>query len=260
MGIRINVSARNDVSYLFSSLGSSAANVAGSDFLGQYASIKNGSYAKLMKAYYGQNNNSAVKSLAKDTVKRGNALTAEETKAVAKIQSSTDALKESADVLLNKGSKSVFNLTDITEKDAGGVETTRKDYDVEAIYNAVNQFAKDYNAVLDAVDGVDIKSVQNRTDSLLGATVQNLKLLNKIGVTIDKNGRMSVDKETFSKSNMSTVKSLFQGSGSYGYQVSAQASMMNFAADREASKANTYTVKGRYGNTYNTGNLYNSYF
>lgn len=260
MGIRINVSARNDVSYLFSSLGSNAANVASSDFLGQYASIKNGSYAKLMKAYYGQNSSSAVKSLAKDTVKRGNTLTSEETRAVTKIQSSTDALKESADVLLSKGSNSVFNLKDITEKDANGVETTRKDYDIDAIYNAVNQFAKDYNSVLDAVDGVDIKSVQNRTDSLLGATVQNLKLLNKIGITVDKNGKMSVDKEAFSKSNMSTVKSLFQGSGSYGYQVSAQASMMNFAADREASKANTYTVKGRYGNTYNTGNLYNSYF
>lgn len=260
MGIRINVSARNDVSYLFSGLGSSAANVASSDFLGQYASIKNGSYAKLMKAYYGQNTNSAVKSLAKDTVKRGNTLTSEETKAVAKIQTSTDALKESADVLLNKGSNSVFNLKDITEKDANGVETTRKDYDIDAIYNAVNRFAKDYNSVLDAVDGVDINSVQRRTDSLLGATVQNLKLLNKIGITVDKNGKMSVDKDAFSKSNMSTVKSLFQGSGSYGYQVSAQASMMNFAADREASKANTYTVKGRYGNTYNTGNLYNSYF
>ncbi len=260
MGIRINVSARNDVSYLFSGLGSSAANVASSDFLGQYASIKNGSYAKLMKAYYGQNTNSAVKSLAKDTVKRGNTLTSEETKAVAKIQTSTDALKESADVLLSKGSDSVFNLKDITEKDSNGVETTRKDYDIDAIYNAVNRFAKDYNSVLDAVDGVDINSVQRRTDSLLGATVRNLKLLNKIGITVDKNGKMSVDKDAFSKSNMSTVKSLFQGSGSYGYQVSAQASMMNFAADREASKANTYTVKGRYGNTYNTGNLYNSYF
>ena len=50
--MNINVRARTDVSFLFSSLGSGAAGVGGSNFLSDYASIKNGSYAKLMKAYY----------------------------------------------------------------------------------------------------------------------------------------------------------------------------------------------------------------
>ena len=65
----INIQAKTDVSYLFSSLGSGASGVAGSNFLSDYASIKNGSYAKLMKAYYNNVDNSAVKSAYNNAVK-----------------------------------------------------------------------------------------------------------------------------------------------------------------------------------------------
>ena len=46
----INIQAKPDMSFLLSSLGSGAAGVAVSNFLSDYASIKNGSYGKLMKA------------------------------------------------------------------------------------------------------------------------------------------------------------------------------------------------------------------
>ena len=62
----INIQAKTDVSYLFSSLGSGEAGVAGSNLLADYASIKNGSYAKLMKAYYSENADDAVKSAVKN--------------------------------------------------------------------------------------------------------------------------------------------------------------------------------------------------
>ena len=48
----MNIHEKQDVSFLFGSLGSGAASVAGSNFLSDYAAIKNGSYGKLMKAYY----------------------------------------------------------------------------------------------------------------------------------------------------------------------------------------------------------------
>ena len=46
-----NIQARTNASWLFSGLGSSAGTAAGSNLLSDYASIKNGSYRKLMKAY-----------------------------------------------------------------------------------------------------------------------------------------------------------------------------------------------------------------
>lgn len=260
MGIRLNlnVHAKSDISYLFSSLGKSASNVASSDFLGQYASIKNGSYGKLMKAYYGKNASDSVKKLAQNTDTR-KTTTSEETTNIAKVQTTTDALKESADALLANGSKSLFQQVDITTKDENGVETTTKGYSTDAIYNALNSFVLRYNAVVDAAGNISDKSVSGRIDSMTGATVSNYKLLNRVGITVGENGKLSINKDAFSKADMNTVKNLFHGSGSYGYQISAQSSMINFAADRLADKNNTYTVGGTYNRILSSGAIYNNY-
>lgn len=258
----ITIQAKNDVSYLFSGLGKSASAAAGSDFLIQYASIKNGSYGKLMKAYYSETGSDAVNTLAKNTKKSttGNAITSEDAKKFTKVQSATDSLKESADELLVKGNKSVFTKKDIVSKDENGVETTIKGYDVDAIYKAVNNFVTDYNSVVGAVNDVEDSSVVNRTSTMVNASISNAKLLNQIGITLNEDSTLSIDKAVFEKADMNTVKTLFNSTGSYGYSVSAQASMINFAADQAASKANTYTVNGTYNNAYNTGNIFNTYF
>ena len=62
MGLSFNVgSTGTDYSSLFSSLGASSSN-----WLADYATIKNGSYAKLMKAYYAE-----AKSSSSDTTSTG---------------------------------------------------------------------------------------------------------------------------------------------------------------------------------------------
>ena len=53
MRIGINVGKNQDYSYLFQSLSSGSGGMGNLNFLSDYASIKNGSYAKLMKTYYG---------------------------------------------------------------------------------------------------------------------------------------------------------------------------------------------------------------
>ncbi len=254
----MNIPSRQDVSFLFSGLGKGASNVASSNFLGEYAQIKNGSYAKLMKAYYGKNGSEATKKLAKDSVRRAKEPT-QESKLYAKVISTTDALKDAADAMLEGKSKSIFEKKEITQKDANGVEQTTLDYDKDAIYKAVDSFISAYNAVIKAVDDVDNKSIENRASSMVGNSIANLKMLNQIGVTINMDTTMSVDKESFMKVDMGKVKALFGSVGSYGYQASAQASMMNFVADSQASKQNTYRENGTYSN-FNTGNLFNGYF
>ena len=59
MGIKLNVSMNQDYSQLFQSL-SSGGGMGNLNFLSDYASIKNGSYAKLMKTYYGGAQNSST--------------------------------------------------------------------------------------------------------------------------------------------------------------------------------------------------------
>lgn len=263
MEVRImSIQPKSDYSFLFSGLGSGASGVAGSNFLADYASIKNGSYGKLMKAYYGGHADKVVKSAAKSSVDKvkssTGAKTSEETKAYAKVQSASDALKDSADALLASGPKSVFAQKDITTKDENGVETTEKGYDVEGIYKAVNSFVNSYNSLVKATDAADSDAISRRTGNMLNAAAGNLKSLLAAGISINNDGTLDLDKSTFMKAEMSTVKSLFQGSGSFGYRVSAQASLINYAAGREANNGNFYTTKGTYSTNFSSGNLFSS--
>ncbi len=252
----INIQAKQDISYLFSGLGNGAANVASSNFLSDYAAIKNGSYGKLMKAYYSKDGNDSLKSIVNN---RKTEVSSEEAKALTKVQNTTDALKESADALLVKGSKSVFEKKDVTTTDEFGIESTTKEYNTEAIYKAVDDFVKNYNSVINAVNDVDNKSIITRASSMVTNSIANLKMLNQVGITINADSTLSLDKASFMKADMGKVQTLFAGNGSYGYQASAKASMMSFAAENAISKAGTYTESGTYNN-YGVGNLFNSYF
>lgn len=239
----INIQSKNDYSFLFQSLSSSkSGSAANLNFLSDYASIKNGSYAKLMKAYYGKDKTDEVSSLAER--KKTSSENTDTAKTLAKVQSTTDDLKESADALLETGSKSVFKEDAVSEKS----------------YEAVSSFIKDYNAVLSATDDVNSTSILNRTLSMTKITASNEDLLAKAGITISKDNTLSLDKETFMNADAATVKSIFQGTGSYAYRISAQSSLINFAADNEAAKADTYTSTGAYGNNFNTGSIFNSFF
>lgn len=240
----ITIQAKTDYSALFSSLGSSktgGSSLGNLNFLSDYASIKNGSYGKLMKAYYSETGNSKEVS---SVVNNKNTTTAsDDVKTLAKMESATDDLKESADALLEKGQKSVF-----------GQEDTEK------IYNAVKGFVDDYNAVIDASDDMNSVSVLNRVKNMVVQTAGYEKSLEQVGITIEKDNSLSIDKEKFLAADIDKVKNLFQKTGSFGYVVSAQSSLINYAASNEASKANTYNLNGNYSNNYTNGSIFDSFF
>lgn len=257
----INFSTNTNYSFLFSSLGNNSSSSSGGmnlNFLSDYASIKNGSYGKLLKAYYRQENSTSVDKT--ETNVNNNTVSKTEKAALNKVQTATDELKESADKLLENGSKSVFAQKDITTKDENGAEKTTKGYDVDAIYKAVNNFVTNFNSVVDAANKSQNEKIVNKVTSLATNTYRNINLLNKIGITMNEDSTLSINEDTFKKSNMTTVKSIFNGSGSYGYRTSAQASMINLTADREATRNNTYTLSGTLNTAYNSGNLFDSIF
>lgn len=244
----INISAKTDYSYLFSSLStsSSSSSLGNLNFLSDYASIKNGSYGKLMKAYFNMKDGDSneVSSIAEKKTAQTTSTSADTTKTLASMQSSTDALKESADALLETGKKSVFTEDAVTDK----------------VYQAVSSFVKDYNSVLSASDNVNSTSILQRTANMVQATANNEEALAELGITINEDNSLSIDKETFMKADVSDVKAMFNGHNSYAYRVSAQSSLINFAADNEAAKANTYDFTGAFTNNYSTGSIFDSLF
>lgn len=243
----------NSIGMLFSGLSGGNRRSGGMDMLGinyaDYATIRGGSYFKLMRAYY-SDSDAASKLVSKNST----ATSKDETKTLAKVEDASDDLKEAADALLDKGSKSVFRQ--VTTTDENGKVT--RGYDTDAIYKKVDEFVKSYNSLVSSASDANSSGILTSVSSMVRATEANEKMLDKLGITIGEDNKLSIDEDTFKKADMNIVKSMFNSTGSYGYQVSAKASMANFHAENEAAKANTYGKSGMYTYNYNTGEIYNT--
>lgn len=234
--------------------GSNTNAFSGIDF-STLSSIRNGSYNKLLKAYYAKvdtssssktgSTTSTQKETSQDTAaqKLNGAAVRDE---AADVVDSASALKKSA--LWEK--KSV--------KDDEG--NTKQEYDKDAIYKAVSQFVSDYNTLVESTGKSSDKSVLRTASSMVGYTKANKNLLQDIGITIGSDNKLSINEKKFKDSNMTIAKSAFAGSGSYGQTVSKNASSIYASAVAQIAKldsATTYSNTGRY--SYMTGATYNQY-
>ena len=205
----INGYDSNSIGSLLSSLGtgttnSSSANGTYGINLSDYASIKNGSYGKLMKSYYGLDEEPAKDKKSKNDTDDTDAT-------IRNIKTTADSLKDSAAELYS--SKGLF------AKNANG------EYDMEAIYEKVNQFIEDYNEMVKSVGSAETDSIAKAGASLVNNTTNNIDMLSKLGISVSgADFTLSIDKEKFMKSDISDVKSMLSGVGSFAYQVGAKAS------------------------------------
>lgn len=246
----------SSISVLFSSVNNAnkANNKYSSDLLGinysDYATIKNGSYFKLMKAYYTiGDENSAVSTITNST-----STSKDSTERLSMIEDASDKVKESVDELLTKGSKSLFNKTTTTDESGKVTES----YDTDAIYKAVNKFVDKYNDLIETTEKTNTENIATASKRLINLTEANQKMLSSVGITVNEDYTLSIDEKKFKEADMNTVKSMFNSTGGYAYQVSAQSSMIHMYAENEATKANTYTSSGDYTYNYNTGEIYNT--
>lgn len=198
----------NAMSSLFSSMGTTNTSSTSNGMLGinlnDYASIRNGSYGKLMKSYYALDEEKVNDKKSKNDTDDSDAT-------IRGIKTAADELKDSAAALYS--SKGLF------AKDANG------EYNMEAIYEKVNAFIEDYNSMIGSVGSAETEGIANAGASIVNNTSNNIDMLSKLGVSVSgADFTLSIDKEKFLKANISDVKSMFSGVGSFAYQVGAKAS------------------------------------
>ena len=268
---------------LFSSMNTGLfGNSSGAGFMGgfnfsDYASIRNGSYHKLLDSYYsldrdgsdsktssvaGQDHKYWSLKEANENKKKYNywdyktmSTSKEETSKIATLESDAEKLSDAADTLLAKGTKSLFKTTTTTDKD--GNKTTK--YNTDAIYKAVSNYVTQYNSLIKSAGDSKVVAISSAAASIKGYSSSNAASLSDIGISInDEDKTLALDEIKFKNADMEKVKSLFQGSGSYAYKVSAKASAIDYHAQCEAKKANTYNVFGNYSNNFTSGSMWNS--
>lgn len=208
----------SDYSSLFNSLYSSGSTNSSSstDFLSNWASLKNGSYAKLSKAYYSktaQNAAAADKETINETVKSNN-----------KVKSNAQSLKD--------------DLAKVKDADS------------------LKKFVDDYNAMIDSGADSDNNSVLRNTLSMTKLTQAHQNTLSKLGITIGEDNKLKLDEEEAKKAEKTDFDSLFKGTGSYGDLISSRASEIINKVNYENNKLSNYTQSGTYAQSGNVGNIY----
>ncbi len=239
MGISLS-GLNSGVGDVYSNLLSSGASSAGgaggfdgSSLLSDYASIKNGSYGKMMKAYY-----------AKQKAANEDESSVSEAK---KSQKTKDAASASAARKFYETSSKMNNL-DYSEGN------------IDKLYDEVSAFIKDYNSFITTASKSKNSSVQAQADALNDYTYQNYKLFAKIGITMNSDRTLSIDEDTFKKvnektgaTNVPTMKTLFQGNNSFASRAADRASKIyRTAGDGEAVTSSKAKYAGTTGSVSST--------
>lgn len=225
-------------------------NAQGSTLLSDYGLIRSGAYRKLMNAYYGKDGAGSNTSGSTDE------LTEDEKKekiTLKSIQSEASGLKSAASALR---SGKVFEP--VKNKETGAEEINK-----DVIKKQIKSFVESYNKTIEAAGDADTKSVLRKTVWMINDVKANAGLLEEVGITIGADNKLSLDETKLDEAKMSTVKSLFSGSGSIADKVMQKASelerLSGVAMAANSGSAAAYTAKGDY-TSLNTSSIYNSFF
>ncbi|MCQ2524998.1 MAG: hypothetical protein MJ123_11730 [Lachnospiraceae bacterium] len=206
-----------DVTSLFGGLNSNNSNnLFGGINLSDYSLIKRGGYKKLMKSYYDEQSGK--------TTHKNNVTTNKKEQAIDK--TGLTQMKKESDGL--KSAVEAFNKDDLWKQ-------TNGEYDMEKITGAVKSFVNEYNDVINQSSKVNSKEISQTMRYMSSMTNTMSKALSKIGVAVGVDGKLSINEDTLKKANVTSIKSMFAGAGSYGAQIEAKASEVSRATIMNSS-------------------------
>ena len=220
------------MSFLFGSTSSAKSNGL-YDSLGDYASLKNGSAAKLYKAYYAKEDANSKEAK--------NSISTTEKNAYTSIKSAAEGLSEAVDKL---SSKSLYEKGEFKKTGKDGSQTD-SEYDFDKIYDAVSDFIKNYNTMVKNGTSEDLSGLNNVTVRMLKNTKTNSGALESIGISVGNDGTLSINRDKFNSSEISTIKSLFSGSGSFADSTASRAGIVKNTAVNKLSVSKVYNAEGK---------------
>ncbi len=198
--------------------------------LGDYGSIRSGTYKKLLTSYY-----------AKD---RGTVSQTTKNSSWQNVSTSYTRLSEAkadADTLAKSANNPAFQTKD-----------------KDRLSKAVDSFVSDYNSVLESAEKSGNTNVRRNAQYMSQFTGIYDKSLAEVGITIGKDQKLSVDTEKLKSADDATIKRVFTGKNSFAAQTASRAYSISQAASRGTSSTSFYGRNGGYSNFYT--NLLNSGF
>ncbi len=126
-------------------------------------------------------------------------------------------------------------------------ERARKSEDLTEVYGEVEKMVSAYNSMLDRLrtDMTTLGSFYR--ESLKEAVNENKELLSTVGISIDKNGRMNLDKEKLKTADVDRLEGIFGADGTLTPKV-------NMIAEKVAdnAQANLKSISNQYNSAGNS--------
>lgn len=248
------------------SMGNNNSSSMGLDF-STLASIRNGTYKKLLRSYYGQNGNNKTSGTSTNTkVNNFDNGIVDTNTSKNKVNATTvrDNASDLSDAYKSMNKQSVWEKKNVKNEDGTFAKnangTIKQEYDKDAIYKEVSDFVKKYNELVGSTADSNNTSVLRTAANMVNNTKANKDALARIGVSITKDNKLQIDEKAFKEADMASVKSLFAGTGSYARSVSSSATMIYGSAVSQLaqmSTSNMYNSSGSY--SYLTGSTYNRF-
>ena len=230
MGISIDVSNKQDYSYLFQSMSSSSGGMGNLNFLSDYASIRNGSYGKLLKTYYNKAKDSGTEASSSQSSSRSVLDKILEEK---KNPKGSKAVQEEI-ANLTAGLSTMKNTVAALQSDKTYTDTANGQSAKDKVVSAMKAYVSDYNDVLKAARGSTLTNKTAYVANMMSSTAANADKLAEIGVMVNGDGTLTLSEEKLKATDISKVQEMFSADDIMSYG-SVIASRLRFAgADRKS--------------------------
>jgi len=203
--------------------------------VGDYNSIKSGSYGKLLKSYYGQatsGTGSSSKSSGSNITeklieeRRNPTVSKEVSTANANLSSSVSNMTSALSSLQDKA----------TYEDTSGGSTGQ-----DKAASALKSFVSSYNDAVESSKKSTMTSVSKNLASVMKASNANADKLKEIGVTINNDGTLNLDEKKLKSVDADKIKAVFDGNDamSYGSKVATSMNRASFYISDTAAATST---------------------
>ena len=186
----------------------------------------------LLNYINGSSNNTLLNALNKSSATDAATKTKYE-----KLEKAADQLSEAASVFMATGDDSLFSKA-------------RESGDNQDIYNAVEDFVGKYNSTLSALKNTSVTLNDYYSQMLKSAASDNKEALESIGITIAKDGSLSVDKDKLKEADIDTLEKVLGNTKGFTQKAA-------YVADRVSDNAHTNqsSLSSQYSST---GSLYSA--
>ncbi len=209
----------------------------GNNYYSDYASIRNGSYKKLMKSYYAQYGSKASSKLGSGSSSRSGKNILDQI-LEEKRNPTVSKSVSNANSALNNGVANVKSAINTLQNESTYSDTDGKDVG-DKINSALKSYVSSYNSAVKASKQSNNSSMTSHVAEMMNATRDNASKLKEIGISINGDGTLTLDETTAKKAKSYLAKDLFssEDTRSYGSAVS----MALTGAAYYTSRSNTTT-------------------